>query len=48
MFGADLELDNFEAALVTSAPSWTPTFAHISLLIYDGYDRMYKTQWDFE
>ena len=47
-FETALELDNYKATLVTSAPSWTPTYAHVSLYLYDGFDRMFKTQWDFE
>jgi hypothetical protein len=47
-FETGLELDNHKATLVTSAPSWNPTFAHVSMYIYDGFGRMFKTQWDFE
>ena len=47
-FETALELDNYRATLVTSAPGWTPTYVHHSMYLYDGFGRMFKTQWDFE
>jgi hypothetical protein len=47
-FETALELDNYKATLVTSAPGWTPIYAHHSMYLYDGFGRMFKTQWDFE
>mgnify|MGYP000035318767 CR=1 FL=1 len=48
VFDKAVELDNFTVTLVTSAPSWTPIYANLSLFVYEGFDRMFKTQWDFE
>jgi hypothetical protein len=48
LFSKELELDNDRVTLVTSAPGWTATYAYLSLFAYDGFDRMFKTEWAFE